>query len=133
MHSHQKEKRKKQQVLHLTSNLNIEKQPRKMIIIIYTSLTLNIKHTFCNQLLSVFFFLIINKDFIKRNSDYKTLQRGRQHPTKREEKVTYVTAKYPTKRVAKHNNNNITTTETISTRTTTTHTNSTTTETRINT
>ena len=48
-----------------------------------------------------FFFLINNKILLKVKTHYTTVLGGRQNPTKRTEKVTFVTAKDPTQRAAK--------------------------------
>ena len=71
-----------------------------------------------------------DKVFIEETTSYYTsLQRGKQNPTKRAVKVTFVTTENPTHRVArlynkrKHNNNNSTTTNNNNNNRTTTNNN----------
>ena len=72
-----------------------------------------------------------DKVFIEETTSYYTsLQRGKQNPTKRVVKVTFVTTENPTQRVArlynkrKHNNNSSTTTNNNNNNRTTTNNNS---------
>ena len=54
-----------------------------------------------SKCLVFFFFNNENKALLNQTKYYITLQRGRQNPTRRTVKVTFITAKNPTERAAK--------------------------------
>ena len=62
--------------------------------------TLNLKSSYI--VLFFLFFLINKKILLKVKTHYTTLLGRRQNPTKRAEKITFITAKDLTQRVAKN-------------------------------